>query len=381
MEYQYHELSYMKASFEHTQVKEDIENLLREWHIIDQKLESKTREQNELYEKCMRHMRVLRKKGMMGDLYCPKKRGIAATPTKVYDGRYVSNYIPLYRHYTPPKAQAVTNAAQGSFWSPVQTGHLTESTILPAGGLVQNYPLGTPSGQFDQSIHQHTIAQPSKVPCSFGTLKSDLTDEEMIEYANKNIEHESKDNTGSIDNNQKSSSSKQNDQVHKGSPKKSKSDDESSSELNPEKNDQVHKGSPKKSKSDDESSELNAEQALEYVSQDSEDESKIKPNTTDDNQKSCSSKHNDQSHESSPKKSQFDGGKCTDVKEGKRNCEIDEKSALTAEKGNISGMEQKKCNLNSRKDRGANSEELMPKMKTHVSSDIRVVRRQIFKNE
>ena len=28
MEYQYHELSYMKTSFEHTQVKEDIENLL-----------------------------------------------------------------------------------------------------------------------------------------------------------------------------------------------------------------------------------------------------------------------------------------------------------------------------------------------------------------
>ena len=61
MEYQYHELSYMKASFEHTQVKEDIENLLHEWHIIDKKLESKTREQNELYDKCMRHMRVLRK--------------------------------------------------------------------------------------------------------------------------------------------------------------------------------------------------------------------------------------------------------------------------------------------------------------------------------
>ena len=48
MEYQYHELSYMKVSFEHTQMKEGIENLLREWHIIDQKLESKTREQNEL---------------------------------------------------------------------------------------------------------------------------------------------------------------------------------------------------------------------------------------------------------------------------------------------------------------------------------------------
>ena len=50
MEYQYHELTYMKASFEHSQVKEDIENLLRERHIIDKKLESKTREQNELYD-------------------------------------------------------------------------------------------------------------------------------------------------------------------------------------------------------------------------------------------------------------------------------------------------------------------------------------------
>ena len=82
-----------------------------------------------------------------------------------------------------------------------------------------------------------------------------------------------------------------------------------------------------------------------------------------------------------PLKSQFDGGKCNDVKEGKRNCEIDEKSALTAEKGNISDMEQKKCNLNSRKDRGANGEKLMPKSKTNVNSDIGIVRRQIFKNE
>ena len=115
MEFQYHELSYMKASFEHTQVKEDIENLLREWHFIDQKLESKTREKNELYEKCIRHMRVLHKKGMTSDFYCPKKRGITTTPTKVSDGCYAPNYIPLYRNYTPPKAQAVTNLAQGSF--------------------------------------------------------------------------------------------------------------------------------------------------------------------------------------------------------------------------------------------------------------------------
>ena len=73
----------------------------------------------------------------------------------------------------------------------------------------------------------------------------------MMEYVNQNSKDESKDNTSSNYNNEKSSSSKQNDQVHKGSPKKSKSDDESSSELN-------------------------AEQALEYVSQDSEKESKMK---------------------------------------------------------------------------------------------------------
>ena len=71
------------------------QNLLHKCHIIDQKLESKTREQNELYEKCMRHMRVLHKKGMMGDFYYPKKRGITATPTKVFDGHYVPNFIPF----------------------------------------------------------------------------------------------------------------------------------------------------------------------------------------------------------------------------------------------------------------------------------------------
>ena len=177
----------------------------------------------------------------------------------------------------------------------------------------------------------------------------------MMEYVNKNSEDESKYNTGSIDNNQKRSSSKQ--------------------------NDQGHKSSPKKSKSDDESSELNPEQALEYVSQDSEDESKMKASTTDKNQKSYSSNYNDQAYEGSPKKSQFNGAKGTDVEEGKKNCEIDEKSAPIDEKGNIAFMEQKKCNLNSHKDMGANGEELMPKCKTNVNTDVNVVRRQIFKKE
>ena len=71
--------------------------------------------------------------------------------------------------YTPPKAQAVTNPAQGSFWSPIESGHFTQSTILPSGGLLQNYPPGTQSGQVDQSVGQLTIVQLPKVPCSFGT--------------------------------------------------------------------------------------------------------------------------------------------------------------------------------------------------------------------
>ena len=69
------------------------------------------------------------------------------------------------------------------------------------------------------------------------------------------------------------------------------------------------------------------------------------------------------------------------LKKGKKNGEIDEKSALIDEKGNISGMEQKRSNVNSHKDRGANGQELMPKCKTNVNSDVNVVRRQIFKNE
>ena len=70
MECQFHELSYMKASLE---VKEEIDHLIRERHVLDQTLEAKNREQNELTEKCMRHLRVLKIKGMMGEFYCPKK--------------------------------------------------------------------------------------------------------------------------------------------------------------------------------------------------------------------------------------------------------------------------------------------------------------------
>ena len=73
MECQFHELSYMKASLELMEVKEEIDHLIRERHVLDQRLEVKNREQNELTEKSMRHIRVLKRKGMTGEFYCPKK--------------------------------------------------------------------------------------------------------------------------------------------------------------------------------------------------------------------------------------------------------------------------------------------------------------------
>ena len=89
MEYQFHELSYMQSSLNLLQTKDEIEQLLRERHMVDKKLEAKTREQNDLTEKCMRHIRVLRKKGMTGDFYSPKKHGISCTPTKAMSGSFI----------------------------------------------------------------------------------------------------------------------------------------------------------------------------------------------------------------------------------------------------------------------------------------------------
>ena len=82
MEREYHELSYMKASLELVDVKEEIDHLLKEKHALDQKLETKSREQNELTEKCMRHIKVLKRKGMTSDFYCPKKTGCNSNPNK-----------------------------------------------------------------------------------------------------------------------------------------------------------------------------------------------------------------------------------------------------------------------------------------------------------
>ena len=139
MECEYHELSYMKASLELVDVKEEIEHLLKEKYALDQKLERKSREQNELTEKCMRHIRVLKRKGMTSDFYCPKKRGVMVTPTKRGASSYAPNYIPSPRSYdpnyvpppqggTPPQAQFRNMPSQGSLWSPLRTGQLAPTT-------------------------------------------------------------------------------------------------------------------------------------------------------------------------------------------------------------------------------------------------------------
>ena len=139
MEREYHELSYMKASLELVDVKEEIEHLLKEKNALDQKLERKSREQNELTKKCMRHIRVLKRKGMTGDFYCPKKQGVMVTPTKTGASSYAPNYIPSPRSYdpnyipppqgvTPPQAQFGNMPPQGSLWSPLRTGQLAPTT-------------------------------------------------------------------------------------------------------------------------------------------------------------------------------------------------------------------------------------------------------------
>ena len=81
----------MKASLELMEVKEEIDHLIRERHVLDQRLEAKNREQNELTKKSMRHIRVLKRKGMMGEFYCLKKRGVVATPTKTEASSYAPN--------------------------------------------------------------------------------------------------------------------------------------------------------------------------------------------------------------------------------------------------------------------------------------------------
>ena len=200
MEREYHELSYMKASLELVDVKEEIEHLLKEKNALDQKLERKSREQNELTEKCMRHIRVLKRKGMTGDFYCPKKRGVMVTPTKTGASSYAPNYIPSPRSYdpnyvpppqggTPPQAQFGNMPSQGSLWSPLRTGQLAPTTpgCSPAqfssfhaiGGLLNSHlPTSTPQ--------KSAPPQDNKVKKSLikkkGAYNDGLTDKEMMDF-------------------------------------------------------------------------------------------------------------------------------------------------------------------------------------------------------
>ena len=160
MEREYHELSYMKASLELVDVKEEIEQLLKEKNALDQKLERKSREQNELTEKCMRHIRVLKRKGMTSDFYCPKKRGVMVTPTKTGASSYAPNYIPSPRSYAPNYVPSPSGWNPSS--SPIREYAFSgESLVTPA--YWDNWPPTTPGCSpfqvFFVSCHGWTIKQ------------------------------------------------------------------------------------------------------------------------------------------------------------------------------------------------------------------------------
>ena len=159
MECEYHELSYMKASLELVEVKEDIDQLMKEKHVIEQKLERKNREQNELADRCTRHIKVLKRKGLSGDYYCPKKRGVMVTPTKTGASSYAPNYVPSPKSYDPnyvqppqsgthPQDQIGNIYSQGGLRSPIHNGQLAPCTpgsspsrftsFHPMGGLLNS---------------------------------------------------------------------------------------------------------------------------------------------------------------------------------------------------------------------------------------------------
>ena len=201
MEHEYHELSYMKASLELVDVKEEIEHLLKEKYALDQKLERKSREQNELTEKCMRHIRVLKRKGMTSDFYCPKKWGVMVTPTKTGASSYAPNYIPSPRSYapnyvpspqggTPPQAQFRNMPSQGSLWSPLRTGQLAPTTpgCSPSrfssfhamgGQLNSHLPTSTPQ---KSALPQDNKAKKSLIIKKKGAYNDGLTDKEMMDF-------------------------------------------------------------------------------------------------------------------------------------------------------------------------------------------------------
>ena len=195
MEREYHELSYMKASLELVDVKEEIEHLLKEKNALDQKLERKSREQNELTKKCMRHIRVLKRKGMTGDFYCPKKRGVMVTPTKTGASSCAPNYIPSPRSYdpnyvpppqgvTPPQAQLGNMPSQGSLWSPLRTGQLAPTT---PGCSPARFSLFHAMGRLLNTPQKSAPPQDNKVKKSLiikkkGAYNDGLTDKEMKDF-------------------------------------------------------------------------------------------------------------------------------------------------------------------------------------------------------
>ena len=250
MEREYHELSYMKASLELVDVKEEIEHLLKEKNALDQKLERKSREQNELTEKCMRHIRVLKRKGMTGDFYCPKKWGVMVTPTKTGTSSYAPNYIPSLHSYdpnyvppsqgvTPPQAQFGNMPSQGSLWSPLCTGQLAPTTpgCSPArfssfhamGGLL-NTPQKSAPPQ-DNKVKKSLIIKKK------GAYNDGLTNKEMMDFLkeiddDKNGVKQDDRNAvtpGTVDNKDKSDSSARQDDRNA-----AKQDDEHESDNGPD---------------------------------------------------------------------------------------------------------------------------------------------------
>ena len=208
MEHEYHELSYMKASLELVDVKEEIDHLLKEKNALDQKLERKSREQNELTEKGMRHIKVLKRKGMTSNFYCPKKWGVTVTPTKTGASSYAPNYIPSPRSYapnyvpspqggTPPKAQIRNMSSQGSLWSPLRTGQLAPNTpgcspsrfssFHAMGGLLNSHLPTTTLQKLAQP--QDNKDKKSLIIKKKGAYNDGLTDKEMLDYV-KEIDDE-----------------------------------------------------------------------------------------------------------------------------------------------------------------------------------------------
>ena len=149
----------------------------------------------------MRHIRVLKRKGMTSDFYCPKKRGVILTPTKTGASSYAPNYIPSPHSYdpnyvpppqggTPPQAQFGNAPSQGSIWSPLRTGQLAPTTpwcspsrfssFHAMGGLLNSQlPTSTPQ---KSALPQDNKAKKSLIIRKKGAYNDGLTDKEMMDF-------------------------------------------------------------------------------------------------------------------------------------------------------------------------------------------------------